>query len=865
MTSKHAPTDLSTSPTRIRVLKFGGTSVADAERLQRVAKVVAETSERCAGDRPLVVVSALGGATDQLIDTAQQAAARQGANDGSAVIAEALEALSQRHRECARQLGSKGDYENQLESALQELEDLLQGCRLLREASPRTLDTVASYGERLSAPLAALALRGQGLAAEAFDARRAVRTDARFGAARVDREVTHQQLCRELLPMVNAGTVPVVTGFLGATAEGQTTTLGRGGSDYTASLVAAALDARAVELWTDVSGVLSADPRIVGSGARALERLSYPELMELSHFGAKVVHPPSIHPARAAGIPLWIKNTFDPQAIGTRVEGEGQEQEPSEATPAAAETVRGITSIRHLALLRIEGDGMVGVPGVAGRIFGALARYQVNVVLITQASSEHSISFAIAPEDVAVALEALEEELRSERALGLVGPPQLEGQVAAVACVGTAMRQRPGVASRVFTTLARRGISARAIAQGSSELNLSVLVDRHHATTAVRALHHAFFPAAGASPQRTVDLHLAGVGRVGSALLEQLAQRQLPLEQETGLRLRLASVGGRRGFAISSHGLEADDPERPGLDPATAKAALEQGPLLPLDELVHRLTQCPRRERILIDCTASDLLDRAYLPLLASDFSLVSANKLPFASERDSWERLSPHRRRLFYGATAGAGLPVVHTLGELLGTGDRLLRIEGLLSGTLTFLFDQLQQGVAFSEALRSAHARGYTEPDPREDLSGRDVARKLLILARRAGLDLAPEEITVDPILPPEPWGTMDLETFWQRLPEIDEHFAERCRNASKSGRRLTTLASLDIEGGELAKVALREVELAHPAAQVDGSDNLVAFTTERYRSSPLVVRGPGAGPAVTAAGVFGDILRAVGGNAS
>lgn len=824
----------------MRVLKFGGSSVASAPCIRRVVDIV--QAARKAGP-VTVVVSAFGGVTDQLQETARQAAA------GDAAYRQSLEAVARRHRETLAELvpdAAVGPYRQRLDGHLEELSAILQGCFLVEEASPRSRDRILGFGELLSAQVVAAAFSAAGLAAEARDARHLIVTDESFGNAQVDLEATRRRVQESFGAEAEAddGPLPIVTGFIAASPRGEVTTLGRGGSDSTASILGAALDAEAVELWTDVDGVMNADPRLV-PGATSIPRLSYSELLELSHFGARVVYPPSIQPIREREIPLVIRNTFRPEAPGTRVD---RFQEPGPGP------VRGIASVPRIALLRLEGPGMVGVPGIAMRLFGALARGGISVILITQASSEHSICFAVAPEDLEEACSRIGEEFALERRAGLIQELVIEENLAVVAAVGSGMRERAGLAGRIFTVLGQHGISVRAIAQGSSELNISMVVSSGDEWTAVRCLHEACF----SEEIRTIELYLAGVGRVGRALLDQLAAQQREMEEARGLRLILAGAASSRSHLLDREGL-APSSVLPALQEAAgAGSSGEEPDESPIEELLAGVSGSRRLDRILVDCTADGRVAEVYDRALAHGVSVVTANKLRMAGPLEGYRTLqAPLPGSLYFETTVGAGLPVIRTLQDLMATGDRLLRIEGLLSGTLTYLMDQLHLGASFSEAVRKAYDLGYTEPDPREDLGGRDVARKLLILARVAGREMEPSEVEPEPLLPAEPWGSLTLDELWQRLPEADEGFDRLKAEAEAAGRRLVFLASLDGEG---ARVSLTQVEADHPCAGVRGSDNLIAFTTERYRTTPLVLRGPGAGPDVTAAGVFSDVLRAV-----
>lgn len=824
------------APGAVRVLKFGGTSLAGIERIRSVAEIVA--GRRFEG--PLVVVvSAAGGVTPGLLDAADRAAA------GDPAWEERLRALEARHRELAGVAGGgeAPSVRDDMVPLVGDLEDLLHGVSLLRECTPRTRDLIASFGERLSALVVAAALRAEDVPARAVDAREGVVTDDGFGDARVDVDATRGRL-RRLLRDGPGDDVPVVTGFVGATPDGETTTLGRGGSDHTAALVGAALEAAAVEIWTDVDGVMSADPRLVPD-ASSLPALTYDELLELSHFGATVIHPPAVRPVREAGIPLVIRNTLNPGFPGTRV--------ARDAPPGRGHPVRAISSIREISLLRLEGGGMVGVPGIAARLFGALADEGISVILISQASSEHSISVAIEPRRVDDARRAVDAEFELERAVGRVDPLVVEDGLSVIAPVGEGMRETPGLAGRVFDVLGDRGINVHAIAQGSSELNISLVVSRDEEEDGLRAVHDAFFRVGG--PE--VRLYLAGPGRVGSTLLAQIAGRREALARERGIELVVAG--------IADSGRAALDPG--GIDPAAWEGALE-GADADAGALVEAARSGGPGPRIVVDATASPELPEAYPGLLDAGVEVVTANKhgpsgpraLHRAIRREGGGPGGPRPRRgtLHAGTTVGAGLPILRTVDELVATGDRIVEVEGVLSGTLSYLFRRLSEGAALSEAVREAHERGYTEPDPRADLRGDDVVRKLVIIAREAGRSLGVDDVAVEPVLGGSRWDALDPDGFWDALPAADEAFAGRVEEAAAEGACLVYLARLDDDG---ATVGVAAVPGDHPCADLSGTDNVVALTTRRYDETPLVIRGPGAGPAVTAAGLFADVLRAAG----
>ena len=810
----------------MKVMKFGGTSVGTPGHIQDVVRLV---SEATAEDRVVVVVSAFSGVTNTLVEAAREAAT------GGVAWRHDLDALSARHVAAATELAANTERPALLavvSQTIEELKDVLQGVSLVRECTPRTLDSIVSAGERLSSLVVAAACRAEGLKAQACDARALVVTDQNFGAARVDSTRTNSRIARWWR---SESGIPVVTGFIASTRSGETTTLGRGGSDYTAALFGAALDASAIEIWTDVDGVMSADPRIVPS-AFSLDALRYDELMELSHFGAKVVYPPTVHPARAKNIPLVIRNTLNPGFPGTRI---------LEAAPPPSRGVRGVASISDVALLRLEGDGMVGVPGIAARLFGALARENVSVILISQASSEHSICFAIEPTAVERAERSIGEQFALERQAGLIDDLVIERDASVIAVVGAAMRDTPGSAGRIFGVLGEAHVNVRAISQGSSELNVSCVVAREDEKRAVNAIHEAFF-----ADHRTVSVFLAGLGRVGGALVGQMTAQAEGLRVRAGLRLVID------GAATSTHMLIRPS----GMAGAGLRdLVVHEGSPKHMVELVRAAILSRRSSAVFVDCTDSVETMEHYAALLDAGVHIVSANKRPFGGDLARYREIKAGRRRgrgaLFHETTVGAALPVVGTLSDLVRTGDRVRRIEGALSGTLGFLMTKVADGVPFSVALKEAHELGYTEPNPREDLSGSDVARKILILAREAGLPLEPADVKRESLLTPE-WIDMSIGEFWKRVSELDAPMEKRAREASIGGGRLSYLASVN-DG--VAEVGLRRVEATSPFALLRGGDNMVAFWTDRYSESPLVVRGPGAGPDVTASGVFADIIKA------
>ena len=802
-----------------RVLKFGGTSVTGAERVEVIAS---EVRERATERTPIVVVSAFAGVTDALIAAARAAAGGSGYED--------LEVrLRAQHLGLAHALlGSDPAVEEEMVKRLDQLARLLRGAALLGECSPRTMDSVLATGEGLSSVLIAAALRARGLAAVAADPCRWIVTDDNFGEAAVDMVATEAAVRREANAAAADGRIPIVPGFTGGTPGGEVTTLGRGGSDHSGAVLGVSLPADLVEIWTDVDGVMSADPRVVPE-AVSLEEMSFQELLELSHWGAKVVHPGAARLLRERGVPLVIKNTFHPAHPGTRV-----------ATNAGSGNdvpVRALASRTDAAVLQLSARAGDDATGLAARALAALHRRRVRVILVTQGGSEATVCMVVASAFATTARSVLSEEFRLERESGMVEDLRVEADCAVVSAVGDGMRHLPGVSGRVFGVLGNHGINVRAIAQGASERNISVVVSAEDGPGAVRAIHDAFF----APRPRAAELYVAGVGRVGAAFLDQLGERA---ELH---RLRVVGIATSRGAVV----------DRKGVDPRSWRDALAEGEASS-EALVEAAIDSPHHPRIFVDCTASRLLPDRYGRLLAAGVSVVAANKIGFAGSSESFNQLLDVARKgasIYYETTVGAGLPVLRTVADLTATGDKVLRLQGVLSGTLGYLCDEVMKGRSFSEAVKGAFDLGYTEPDPRDDLSGLDVARKLVILARAAGLDLEPEDVDVEPLLPREA-AEGALELFWERLSLFDEPMERSRASAAATGGRLVYLGT--VEAGK-ARVGLEVVPSEHPCWSLHGSENLILVLSERYRTVPLVVRGPGAGPAVTAAGVFADVLRA------
>jgi aspartokinase/homoserine dehydrogenase 1 len=807
----------------MRILKFGGSSVATAARIQAVITILQPYWSQPVG----VVFSAFGGVTDQLIQLSQLAL-------GGRSYQELLAQVEARHLDTVRELipvTQQSSVLAQVKIQLNELEDVLHGIFLVKECTPRTLDYIMSFGERLSAFIIAQALLARGLRVSFLDARQLIRTNSDFGSAKVDFSITNQQIKSYFHQHPEP---QIITGFIGATQQGETTTLGRSGSDYTAAIFAGALQAEALEIWTDVDGMLTADPRLVQK-AFPVPEMTYEEAMELSHFGAKVVFPATMQPAMAHNIPIWIKNTFNPSHPGTRIHREAKN----------GKLIKGISSVKNISLLNITGSGLVGVVGVSSRVFSTLALEKVNVVLISQASSEHSICVAIETAAASRVKAALEHEFRMEIRDEQMDAVAVTDQLAIVAVVGDGMQHQAGSSGRMFSALGKNGINVIAIAQGSSERNISAVILESDISKALNALHDAFF----LSDRKTIHLFLAGTGLIGSVLLQQIAQQQLALAEEVHLELRLMALANSRKMCWDENGISFDH----------AIHTLQQGADMNLGAFVQQIINANLPNSIFVDCTASEAVADVYPELLRTNISIVTPNKKANSASLEKYRTLKTLTRqrgvRFLYETNVGAGLPVINTLNDLLVSGDKILRIEAVLSGTLNFIFSSFTEGRKFSDVVKEAKEKGYTEPDPRDDLSGLDVARKILILARETGLAIELNEIPVENLVPSNCRNIPSLDGFFQQLEQHDAAFEKLRSDAAAKGEKLRYQAAL--ENGHV-QVALKTVAAHHPFYSLAGSDNIILLTTERYKERPMVIRGPGAGAEVTAAGVFADLIR-------
>lgn len=797
-----------------------------------------------------MVVSAMAGTTDALLGVAQQAGAGE-----SRTVASLIARLRSRHAEVARAVlpsgAARADLLAFIGDVFEELEALAQGLRLLRELTPRTTDNLVARGERLSARLVAAALGAVGAKAKYVDALDLVHTDGGFGRAAPDFARTDRAVQRTLGPLLARGIVPIVPGFIGCTPEGEVATLGRGGSDLTATLLARALGASRVSLWKDVPGLLTADPRVVPD-ARVIPQLHAREAAELAYYGAKVLHPRALIPVAGRRIPIYVRPFVDPDSPGTEV---------SERVAPARFPVKALTAASGQALVTVTGSGMLGVPGIAARTFHALHRRQISVSLISQASSEHSICFSV-PQGLATdAGESLEREFAGEIRRGEIDGVELSLGTATIAVVGLGMHGTPGVAATVFSALAAAKINVVAIAQGSSELNISVVVEARQAAEAQRRIHAAFqlsrIAGGGVIQPERMEVVLLGFGQIGRTLATMIGRVRRP-----ALDLTVAAVIDRSGFVFDPAGLSPRRLAALAREKRNGKrlADAPRGRAATAEQAVQHIASYALTRPVLVDLTADDtapVLEQA----LTHGMDLVLANKRPLTGRRAVsealWQTARARGRRVLHEATVGAGLPIIDTFHKLTESGDRVERIEGLLSGTLGFVLSEVTAGTPFSRAVRNAMGRGYTEPDPREDLSGMDVGRKALILARLLGYPGELSRSAVESLVPK--WGrALPLPDFLARLEELDAGWRRRVQDAAADGTVLRYVAAVT---PAKISVGLRAVPMANPLASIKGSDNQLVFTTARYKSNPLVITGPGAGAEVTAAGVLNDVLRLAG----
>lgn len=805
----------------MKVLKFGGTSVGSAENIRKVKEIV-----KSQDNDVIVVVSAMGGITDKILNASKMAVL------GTEYFNTEITEIKERHEEAVDLLfegEKKEQVKEQVSNLLDELGKVIQGVSLIGELTPKTLDKVGGFGERLSSYIISEFIEG----AKWEDSSKLIKTDSNFGRALVDFKQTNK-LIKEAFNGF-AG-VCVAPGFVASNSAGEYTTLGRGGSDYTASIFAAALNVELLEIWTDVDGFMTADPRVIRK-AYTIKTLSYSEAMELSHFGAKVIYPPTILPVYQKGIPVQIKNTLKPEAEGTLIT---QSHKNGKELP-----IKGISSISNISLITVQGLGMVGVTGISMRLFGALARENINVILISQASSENSISFAIDNSKTELAEQAINLEFEREIQSQRINKIEIENDLSIVAIVGENMKHSTGIAGKLFNTIGKNGINIIAIAQGASELNISWVVKNSDLRKTLNVVHESFF----LSENVEVNVFLLGIGLVGGNLLKQLQQQQEKLLKEKHLKLKLVGVANSKNMLLDRDGITIEGfKER--LDKEGQKSGLNAYKQAVIDMNIYN--------SVFVDCTASDAAANLYEDLLEANVSIVTANKVAASSEYDNYLKLKKIAKRkgikFLFETNVGAGLPIINTLNDLVNAGDKIQKIEAVLSGTLNFIFNTISEEIPMSQTIKMAKEEGYSEPDPRVDLSGIDVVRKLLILVRESGYRIEKEDVSINKFIPDEFFnGSMD--DFWTGISGLDADFEARRKVLDAENKCWRFVARY--ENGK-SEVGLQEIEQGHPFFDLQGSNNLVMFTTERYHEFPMIIKGYGAGAEVTAAGVFADIIR-------
>lgn len=806
----------------MKVLKFGGTSVGSVKSILSLKRIV----ENEARKQPIVVVvSALGGITDKLIATSKMAV--EGDEGWKASY---QDMVNRHHKMIDTIITDLNDREllfNKVDTLFEQLHSIYFGVYLIHDLSQKTLDTIVSYGERLSSTIVATLVRGS----KWFDSRELIKTEAVNGKNNLDSELSTKLLrdAFEDLPRVS-----LVPGFISSDRDtGETTNLGRGGSDYTASLIAASLNAESLEIWTDVDGFMTADPKVIRS-AYTIDELSYVEAMELCNFGAKVIYPPTIYPVCIKHIPIHVKNTFNPNTPGTIIKDKVENDRKA---------IKGISSIKGTTLITVSGLSMVGVIGVNRRIFTALANNGISVFLVSQASSENSTSIGVRDEDADNAVKVLNHEFQTEIEDGAMFPMHAESNLATIAIVGENMKHTPGIAGKLFGTLGRSGISVIACAQGASETNISFVVDSKYLRKSLNVLHDSFF----LSEYNVLNVFICGIGTVGSKLIEQIRSQYEELKEHSRLKLNVVGIASSKNAILSRDGVDLDNYRE------QLKLSEPSSP----EKLRDRILKMNIFNSVFVDCTASREIAALYQSFLSHNISVVTANKIAASSAYENYEKLKSTALKrgvkFLYETNVGAGLPIIGTINDLRNSGDRILKIEAVLSGTLNFIFNEISAQVPFSETVKRAMEQGYSEPDPRIDLSGVDVIRKLVILTREAGYRVEQDDVDKSLFVPDEYFkGSVD--DFWEKLPELDADFEARRRMLDAEDKRWRFVAMMD--GGKTS-VALRAVDRNHPFYRLEGSNNIVMLTTERYKEYPMQIQGYGAGASVTAAGVFANIM--------
>lgn len=813
----------------MKVLKFGGTSLGSPENIKKVKAIVVQ---KALDDQIVVVVSAFGGVTNQLQECSRLA------EKGDENYKAQLEQFINRHLETVqRLLGAKAQsgIMAKVRLVLNEVEDILKGVFLIQELSNKTLDRVIGTGEVLSALIINEFFLQEGMKSYLVNPQDFIITDSEFGKANVDMPLTENKIPAYL--QEQKSDVLVCPGFISKDLNGNITTLGRGGSDYTAALIAAALNAPELEIWTDVSGMMTANPKYVKQ-AFAIPQIDYEEAMELTHFGAKVLYPPSVHPVYKKGIPIYIKNTFEPEAEGTKIHYFPEHE---------SQSIKGISCIENIALFNLSGSSMVGIPYFSHRLFEALAQAKVSVILITQASSEHSICVALDLEDVEKAKLAIENAFALEFRERMLDPLYVESDLAIVALVSSQMKNQIGLSGKMFSVLGQNGINIKAIAQGSSEKNISAVIDKKQIKKALNTLHESFF----LSDLKRINLFVVGTGNVGKTLIDQLKQQADYLKEHNQIDLRISGIANSRKMLFDLEGIPFEN---------AVEALMENGEKMDLDQFLDEMKELNLRNSIFIDNTAHEVVANTYANVLSSSISVVTPNKIACTGKYDDYKKLKNlalrYRSHFRFETNVGAGLPVINTLDDLIKSGDEILGIQAVLSGSLNFIFNNYTgKGDSFADVVKQAQVEGYTEPDPRIDLSGVDVKRKILILLRESGFEMELDDIDTIPFIPEKSMQAENVEKFFESIAQEEAHFKKLVDEATAERKKLKYVATF--KNGK-ANTGLEKVASDSPLYNLEGKDNIVLFNTKRYPEQPLVIKGAGAGAAVTASGIFGDIIR-------
>ena len=815
----------------MKVMKFGGTSVGSVKSILSLKEIV----EAEARTQPVIVgVSALDGITDKLIATSQMA------KQGDEHNREEFDAMVKRHHQMIDTIiqddKKRVDLFNNVDQLFDQLKSIFYGVYLIHDLSKKTEDTIVSYGERLSSHIVAAMVKN----GVRMNSRDFIRTERKQGKHVIDADLT-TELVKEAFKDLNEKTIYVVPGFIARDRDShETTNLGRGGSDYTASIIAAVLNAEVLEIWTDVDGFMTADPKVIKT-AYTINELSYVEAMELCNFGAKVIYPPTIYPVCVKNIPIKVKNTFNPEHPGTLIKAQIDDDN---------KPIKGISSIKGTSLITVTGLSMVGVIGVNRRIFTTLANKGISVFMVSQASSENSTSIGVRDEDAAAAAEVLNAEFAKEIETGAMFPMQVESGLATIAIVGENMKQTPGIAGKLFGTLGRSGISVIACAQGASETNISFVVDGKFLRKSLNVLHDSFF----LSEYKVLNLFICGIGTVGGMLLEQIRTQQQFLMQSRRLKLNVVGISDVDNFVLDRDGIDLDNYEK----------ILRAGFPADTEHMKEEIVKMNIFNSVFVDCTASRQIAQLYQTFLEHNISVVAANKIAASSDYDSYVKLRQTARDrgvwFRYETNVGAGLPIIGTINDLCNSGDKILKIEAILSGTLNFIFNEIAADVPFSETVKRAKEQRYSEPDPRIDLSGTDVIRKLVILTREAGYKVEQDDVEKH-LFVPDSYFEGSIDDFWKRLPELDADFEARRKVLEAGNKRWRFVATMEADeqnpSSFKTSVALKEVPYGHPFYGLEGSNNIVLLTTERYKEYPMLIQGYGAGAAVTAAGVFANIM--------